>query len=243
MKTKNYGIISSIALDPIEKKPLYHFHPESKILSVGSLGCNMSCPFCQNHYISKPTENIKTDYISPESLLALAKEYVPKENIGVAFTYNEPLMTYDFVRDTSIQLKNEGLKSVVVTNGCFGDKVIDEILPFVDAYNIDLKGFRPEIYESFGGNLNRVLHFIERTNEKAHIEITSLIVPGFNDSIDDMENQAKWIASLDKDIVLHITRFFPRHKMLNEEPTSIELLKKLANTAKNYLNNVYIGNV
>lgn len=243
MKTKNYGIISSIALDPIEKKPLYHFYPGSKILSVGSLGCNMSCPFCQNHYISKPTENVETDYISPENLLELAKEYVPKGNIGVAFTYNEPLMTYDFVRDTSILLKNKGLKSVVVTNGCFGDKVINEIIPFVDAYNIDLKGFRAEIYESFGGKLNQVLHFIERTSENAHIEVTSLIVPGFNDRVEDMENQAKWIASLNKDIVLHITRFFPRYKMLNEKPTNIKLLNILANTAKKYLNNVYIGNV
>lgn len=243
MSSKNYGIVSSIALDPIEKKPLYHFYPGSSILSVGSLGCNMDCPFCQNHQISHPTDAIDERYISPESLLSLAIHYSVQGNIGVAFTYNEPLMSYDYICDVGKLLHENDLKTVVVTNGCFGDKVIDAILPVVDAMNIDLKGFRPEIYETLGGNLHTVKNFINRTHKDIHIELTSLIVPGLNDSIEDMHKQAQWIASLSPSIPLHITRFFPRYQMLDSNPTEISIMEDLAQVAKEYLDNVYLGNI
>lgn len=243
MPTINYGKVSGLALDPIEKKPLYHFHPGSKILSIGSFGCNMICPFCQNHEISHPKKNIRNEtIITPQELLELALEARNDGNIGVAFTYNEPLMTYDFVRDTSRLLHENGLYSVVVTNGCFGERVLDEILPHVDAFNIDLKGFRPEIYEGLNGDLNRVIHFIERAVKSSHVEITSLIVPGMNDSLIDMENQAKWIATLGE-IPLHITRYFPRYKTLDIPATDINLMMDLAKVAKKYLRFVHLGNV
>lgn len=241
--TKYYGQLCSIALDPIEKKPLYHFFPGSKILSVGSIGCNMTCEFCQNHEISHPTSNIPLEYISPEKLCDLASFYKEQGNIGVAFTYNEPLMTYDYVVDTGDMLKKQGLKTVIVTNGCFGDKVIDAILPIVDAANIDLKGFTDEIYESLGGNLSRVKHFIERTHKQIHVELTSLIVPGLNDKISDMDRQAQWIAGLDPNIPLHITRCFPRYKMTDIKATNVDLMKSLAEVARKYLINVHLGNI
>lgn len=243
MKEKNYAVISSIALDPIEKKPLYHFYPGSSILSVGSFGCNMRCPFCQNHEIAHPDGEREGRIIEPEMLLMLAKQYESKGNIGVAFTYNEPLMTHYYVYDCSVLLHEAGLKSVVVTNGCFGDKVIDKILPVVDAFNIDLKGFTPEIYSALGGDLHRVMNFIERAHSDAHVELTSLIVPGLNDSTTHMERQAAWIAGLSPDIPLHISRFFPRYKMLDTEPTDIRLMQELASIAKEKLNYVYLGNV
>lgn len=237
--------ISSIALDPIEKKPLYHFHPGKTILSVGFFGCNMRCPFCQNHEIAHPEPDSPRQgrIIAPDLLLELAKNYVPQGNLGVAFTYNEPLMSYTYVRDVSRLLKDAGLFSVVVTNGCFGDKVLDEILPLVDAFNIDLKGFRPEIYGHLGGNLERVMHFIERASKSSHVELTSLIVPGLNDSPEDMERQVAWISSLSPDIPLHISRFFPRYKMTDVPPTDIGLMNELSDIAKKYLNHVHLGNV
>lgn len=243
MKSIYYGQISSLALDPIEKKPLYHFHPGSKILSVGGVGCNMTCPFCQNHGISQPEDEIPTKIISPETLRDLACHYREQGNIGVAFTYNEPLLCYDYIRDCSILLKEEGLKTVIVSNGCFGEKVIDMVREYVDAANIDLKAFTEDGYKSLGGSLNRVKSFIEKVYSDIHLEITSLIVPGLNDDPKDMEAQAKWIASLNPEIVLHITRFFPMYKMLDREPTDIAVMENLKHIASEYLKNVYLGNV
>lgn len=240
---KNYGKISSIALDPIEKKPLYHFYPGSKILSVGGTGCNMTCPFCQNHSISHPTNEIHTEYVSPETLCDIAKSYISDGNIGVAFTYNEPLLYYDYILDTAMLLKSEGLKTVIVSNGCFGEKVMDIVRDNIDAANIDLKAFTETGYQKLGGNLNRVKSFIAGIHQKVHVEITSLIVPGINDSLSEMENEAKWIAGLDDNIPLHITRFFPNYKMLDTTPTDIALMHSLKHIASRYLKNVYLGNV
>ncbi len=238
----NYGRLTSIALDPIEKKPLYRFFPGSRILSVGSFGCNLNCPFCQNHEISMADANFPTRHVTPEELAALAQELVPKKNIGVAFTYNEPFISYEFVRDTSNLLKAVGLKSVLVTNGTVAPAALKKILPLIDAMNIDLKGFSREIYSTLGGDFETVRRTIELAAQSCHVEVTTLIVPTMNDSPADMDAEASWLASLSKDIPLHISRFFPRYKVTHLPPTPVEKIYELVAVARRHLNFVYPGN-
>ena len=239
----NYGEITSIALDPIEKKPLYKFFPGSRILSVGSYGCNLNCPFCQNHGISMADSSFPTRKITPEQLASLARELVPKKNICVAFTYNEPFISYEFVRDTSNLLKEIGLKSVLVTNGTVAPAALKKILPLIDAMNIDLKGFSQEIYSILGGDFETVRKTIEISAQVCHVEVTSLIVPTMNDSPDAMDKEAAWLAGISKDIPLHISRFFPRYKVTNLPPTPVKKIYELVEVAKRHLNYVYAGNV
>ncbi len=251
----NYGRITSIALDPIEKKPLKRFHPGSLILSVGSFGCNLHCAFCQNHEISQHDGSSVRNYeYTPHELLEIAKRARDEDgNIGIAFTYNEPLVGYEFVRDTAKLVHEAGMLNVLVTNGEANIKILEEILPYVDAMNIDLKGYRDEIYQRLGGDLDMVKSFIKRAAKECHVEITSLIVPGYNGSsgsdgdsrtecVEDMRRQAEWIASVDRSIPLHITRYFPAfcEKM---PPTDTALMKELKDTADRYLEYVYLGNV
>ena len=238
----NYGAITSIALDPIEKKPLYKFYPGSKILSVGSYGCNLNCPFCQNFEISMANSTFPTRKITPEQLAALAAELVPQKNIGVAFTYNEPFISYEFVRDTSNLLKAIGLKSVLVTNGTVAPAALKKILPLIDAMNIDLKGFSQEIYSKLGGDFETVRKTIELSAQSCHVEVTTLIVPTMNDSPEDMDAEAAWLANISKDIPLHISRFFPRYKVTNLPPTPVKKIYELVEVAKRHLNFVNPGN-
>jgi len=238
----NYGAITSIALDPIEKKPLYKFFPGSRILSVGSYGCNLNCPFCQNHEISMADSNFPTRRITPEQLANLAQELIPQKNIGVAFTYNEPFISYEFIRDTSNLLKAIGLKSVLVTNGTVASGALKKILPLIDAMNIDLKGFSQEIYSKLGGDFETVRKTIEISAQNCHVEVTSLIVPTMNDSADDMDREAAWLAGISKNIPLHISRFFPRYKVTDIAPTPVKKIYELVEVAKRHLNFVYAGN-
>ena len=238
----NYGALTSIALDPIEKKPLYRFFPGSRILSVGSYGCNLNCPFCQNHEISMADSSFPTRKITPEQLTGLAVELVPQKNIGVAFTYNEPFISYEFVRDTSELLKALGLKSVLVTNGTAAPAALKKILPLIDAMNIDLKGFSQKIYSLLGGDFETVRRTIELSAQSCHVEVTTLIVPTMNDSPDEMNLEAEWLAKISKDIPLHISRFFPRYKVTNLPPTPVEKIYELVAVAKRHLNFVYAGN-
>ena len=239
----NYGAITSIALDPIEKKPLYKFFPGSKILSVGSYGCNLNCPFCQNFEISMADSTFPTRKILPEQLAALAAELAGQKNIGVAFTYNEPFISYEFVRDTSELLKAAGLKSVLVTNGTVAPAALKKILPLIDAMNIDLKGFSQEIYSLLGGDFETVRRTIELSAQSCHVEVTTLIVPTMNDSVEDMEREAQWLAGISKNIPLHISRFFPRYKVTNLPPTPVKKIYELVEVARRHLNFVYAGNV
>ncbi len=239
----NYGAITSIALDPIEKKPLYKFFPGSRILSVGSYGCNLNCPFCQNFEISMADSTFPTRKISPERLAALAQELVPQKNIGVAFTYNEPFISYEFIRDTSEILKKIGLKSVLVTNGTVAPAALKKILPLIDAMNIDLKGFSQKIYDFLGGDFKTVQKNIEISAQACHVEVTTLIVPTMNDSPAEMEKESAWLANISKDIPLHISRFFPRYKVTNLPPTPVKKIYELVEVAKNNLNYVFAGNV
>ena len=239
----NYGKLTSLMLDPIEKKPLRRFFPGSRILSVGSFGCNLACPFCQNYEISMADSGqAHWQEATPEALAGLAQEYQSYGNIGVAFTYNEPLVGYEFVRDTARLVRERGMKNVLVTNGCAEPLVLEELLPYVDAMNIDLKGFTGEWYEKLGGDLETVKRFIARAAQDCHVELTTLIVPGENDSEEEMDREARWIASLDWEIPLHVTRFFPQYRMADKAPTPVERVYRLRNTAAQWLRYVYVGN-
>lgn len=239
----NYGHITSMALDPIEKKPLKMFRPGSRILSVGSYGCNLRCSFCQNHEISmEGPETAETVYISPRALAGKAQELKASGNIGIAFTYNEPLVGWEYVRDTTKLVKEFGMDNVMVTNGSASCEVLEELLPYIDAMNIDLKAFREETYRKLKGDLETVKAFITRAAAMCHVELTTLIVPGENDDAAEMEEEAKWIASVGKNIPLHVTRFFPRYHMTDRIATEVRQVYRLAETAGKYLENVFVGN-
>lgn len=245
-----YGEITAISLDPIEKKPLARFCPGSKVLSVGFLGCNFNCPFCQNYDISyagkdKCLEIPDTTYISPERLTEMALGLMDRGNIGLAFTYNEPLTSWEYVRDAGRMSHEAGMKNVLVSNGSASAEVLEEVLPYIDAMNIDLKTFDPDIYSGvLGGSLESVKAFIGRACTDCHMEITTLVVPGISDSEDMIRDMASWIASLPggKDITYHLTRFFPRYKMDDVKATNVELIYHLADVAGEYLDHVYTGN-
>ena len=238
----NYGKITSLALDPIEKKPLYHFFPKNFILSVGSYGCNLNCPFCQNFEISMADSTFPAKKISPEELVNLAVELKTKKNIGIAFTYNEPFISYEFVRDTAELLKKNNLKTVLITNGNISSGALKNILPLIDAMNIDLKGFDQAVYDRLGGDLETVKNTIEISAKSCHVEVTSLIVPQMNDSEADMIEEAKWLASISENIPLHVSRFFPRYKILDRPATDVKKIYRLAEVARNFLKFVYTGN-
>ncbi|MGN0882008.1 AmmeMemoRadiSam system radical SAM enzyme [Cloacibacillus porcorum] len=240
----SYGKITSAALDPVEKKPFVKFHPGSLILSVGTFGCNMDCPFCQNYEIAGAGEgDVPTRGVSPTELAALADELRGRGNIGVAYTYNEPLVGWEFVRDSAAEVKKRGLKNAAVTNGSVSAETLSELLPYIDAYNIDLKGFTDEYYRKLGGDLEAVKEFIKTAASEAHVELTTLIVPGENDGDDEMAALSAWIASVDRKIPLHLTRFFPRRLMSNRKPTETALLRRLAEIAAKRLDTVVMGNI
>ena len=239
----NYGFITSLALDPIEKKPLNRFYPGTWILSMGSYGCNLRCPFCQNFSISQNGRDAFPPVIAtPEQLAAKAAELKSRNNIGIAFTYNEPLLSWEFIRDTGRLVHENGQKNVVVTNGNFSVEIAENLAGIVDAYNIDLKGFTPEWYRKLGGDLETVKAFITEAVKNAHVELTALIVPGENDTPEEMEAIARWIASLSPDIHLHVSKFFPRWNMVDRNETPVGRVYRLAEVAKNYLQFVYTGN-
>ena len=201
VRAANYGKVTSLALDPIEKKPLAKFHPGSMILSVGSYGCNLRCPFCQNHEISWSERAMQfareAEEVTPEELADLAEYYQSRGNIGLAFTYNEPLVGYEFVRDAAHLVHERGMANVLVTNGTASLPVLRELTPYIDAMNIDLKGFSPEYYRDvLGGDLEMVKAFIQEAAQHCHVELTTLIVPGENDSDEEMLALSAWIASL-----------------------------------------------
>ena len=250
-----YGRISSLALDPIEKKPFARFHPGSLILSAGGLGCNLRCPFCQNHEIAQRDGEqgfaIRTEEASPEQLAELAVYYQDRGNIGLAFTYNEPLVCWEYVRDTAKLVHERGMLNVMVTNGCAETGILDQLIPYIDAMNIDLKGFTDRYYrEVLGGDRQMVMDFIREAAQRCYVELTTLIVPGENDSEDEMRRLSEWIAGLrniyggrqGREIPLHISRFFPRHHMTEKKPTEVRKVYSLIRTAEKNLLYVYPGN-
>ncbi|MBQ2580045.1 MAG: AmmeMemoRadiSam system radical SAM enzyme [Ruminococcus sp.] len=246
--TKHYGHLSAIALDPIEKKPLKRFYPGSMILSVGGCGCNLRCPFCQNSEISWSAQAMKMggelSEVSPAELTALAEKYKSRGNIGVAFTYNEPLVSFEYVRDTARLVHDAGLKNVLVTNGCAESEILDELDGCVDAMNIDLKCFDSQRYSKvLGGDLETVKKFIKRAHKFCHVELTTLVVPGISDDEGELRELVGWVAGIDNEIPLHLTRFFPRFHMTDREATDIALIRRFADIAGEKLKYVYTGNI
>jgi len=241
-----YGKIASMHVDPVEKKPLYHFFPGSFAFSIGTVGCNFKCDFCQNWEISQASKEDKKiifgEEHSPEEIVEMALKTGCK---SIAYTYNEPAIFLEFVKECAVLAHKKNLKNILVTNGYFSKEGFDYIKKFIDAANIDLKSFKEEFYQKFcGSRLKPVLETIKRFyKNKIHIEITTLIIPGENDSKEELENIAKFISKIDKNIPWHISRFFPHYKMLNKEITPLLSLERAYLIGKKYLKYVYIGNV
>lgn len=237
--------ITSLALDPIEKKPLARFCPDSTILSIGSYGCTMHCPWCQNHEIAQPSDpaRLTVRELTPEQVADLAESCLDRGNIGVAYTYNEPFYHWRDVLECARVVHARGLKNVVVTNGLIAPEKLEELLPYIDAFNIDLKGFSQDVYDVCGGTLEQVKATIARANTSSHVEVTTLLIPGLNGDSTQLEQEARWLASLDPVPTLHLTRFFPRYLYADREPTPLETLCRAREIAECYLDDVILGNV
>lgn len=234
----NYERVTAYNYDPIEKKPLYHFYPGSMIFSFGSFGCNLGCDFCQNWQIV--TDHDSFVKISTEEIIALAKE---RGSVGIAYTYNEPTVFYEFVLNTAKRAKDEGLLNVLVTNGYINREPLEELLQYIDAMNIDLKAFTNQFYETIcKGTIEPVLETIRLAAKKTHVEITTLVIDSRNSSSKEMEELSGFIASVDPGIPLHLSRYYPTYKM-KDPPTSIDTLITLKKAAEKKLRHVYIGNV
>lgn len=241
----NYGRICSMHTDPIEKKPLYHFFPGRNILSAGSIGCNLRCRFCQNWEISQSdVEDFSlTGIVSPGEIVSKAKSQ--QDNIGIAYTYNEPTVWYEFMYDTAVQAHEEGLKNVMVTNGFITPEPLRDLIPFMDAFNVDLKGFSDSFYRSFtSSKLEPVLDSLKTIREEGrHLEVTHLLIPETNDDIALFEKMIRWIVqNLGRETVLHLSRYFPSYRM-STGPTPVATLREFYESARQELDYVYIGNV
>ena len=234
----NFAETTSIAMDTIEKKPLYHYHPGKLILSICPNSCNMKCPWCQNAEISQ--EKFPTKFISPEDMVKIALE---NASFGIAYTYTEPLTWFEYIKETGGLAKEKGLKNVLVTNGMINEEPFMEILPLIDAMNIDLKSMNSDVYKRIiKGDLETVLNTIRIAKEHAHIEITNLLIPDLNDSANDIKMLVDFIKEIGKDIPLHFSRYFPHYKW-SAPPTPAETIIKAYNIAKEQLMYVYVGNI
>ncbi len=243
--TLNYAAASSVAVDPIEKKPLFHFYPGSTVLSLGSVGCNFRCKHCQNWNISQAElEEISLREILPEDAIKLAKEYKCK---SIAWTYNEPTMWLEYTIDSAKIARNNGLKSVYVTNGYMTEESLDEIGPYLDAANVDLKGMSEKFYKELcDARMQPVLDNIKRIYDmNIHMEITNLMIPGYNDSQKCIEDLVNFMVDeVGVDVPLHFTRFFPYYELKNVPPTAVADLEKAHKIATDAgMKYVYIGNV
>ena len=239
---ESYGMLTSASLDPIEKKPLRHFYPGSSILSIGLYGCNLHCPFCQNHHIAM--DKPETFYASPEDITALAEKYAQSDNnLGVAYTYNEPLIAYEFVMDCARLIHEKGLKNVVVTNGCINEEPFKKILPYIDAFNIDLKGSNEFYKDNLGGDFETVKRNIRQAAGQCHVEVTTLVIPDENDTDEEIEEQAKFLSEINPEIPLHLSRFIPQYKYAHRQPTDRETMYRMRDRASKRLRYLYIGNI
>lgn len=239
----NYGKITSLSLDPIEKKPFARYLPGTKVLSVGSFGCNLTCPFCQNYTISMAdVKTAATATVMPEELAAEAARLVRQGNIGLAYTYNEPFVGFEYVLDCCKLIKQRHLKNVAVTNGYLNREPLMRILPYIDAMNVDLKCFSSEYYKKLGGDLETVKDTVRLSHGRCHVEVTTLVIPGENDGEEEMEALTAWLAGIDTEIPLHITRFFPQYRYIGRAPTPVSTVERLVAAAKKHLKYVYKGN-
>lgn len=242
-----YGRVTSLAVDPVEKKPLARWKPGHTVLSLGGYGCNLRCPWCQNHGISQVGEHgVPWREMAPAELVALAQRLHAEDPrmVGVAYTYNEPLVAWEYVRDCGRLVHEAGLANVLVSAGCVNADVVGEVASLIDAANIDLKSFSADTYRRIGGDLATVQETIRllAATPSCHVEVTTLVVPGVNDTDDEMDELAAWLASVDPGIVLHVSRFFPNWRMRDREPTSVRRVYELADVARRHLSHVYTGN-
>jgi pyruvate formate lyase activating enzyme len=234
----NYGQTPSLSLDPIEKKPLYHFFPGSYILSLGPLGCNFQCDFCQNWSISQA--ECRTTTVDPESLVRHA---LRSGSIGISYTYTEPLIWFEFVKDCATAFREAGLKNVMVSNGYVNPEPLAELLPLIDGWNVDLKSIRPEFYRRIAkAKLEPILRNIVEINKVSLLELTNLIVPGENDSREDLEELVDWVAGIDRSIPLHFSRYHPAYKS-TRPPTPRSTLEEAYAIGAEKLDYVYVGNI
>lgn len=243
--SENFGTLCSVNLDPIEKKPLYHFYPGSKILSIGSVGCNFHCNFCQNNDISQSGVNhfFQLQSYTKEKIIEQASAMT--DNIGIAYTYNEPVVWYEYMIEVAASAKKKNLKNVVVSNGYINAKPLEELLPFIDALNIDLKAFTENFYKHHvGGQLEPVKQTLCKIKKmECHLEITNLIIPTLNDNAEEFDAMVSWInEELGVDTVLHLSRYFPRYKSTIPATPESTILR-LYEIAKKKLNHVYMGNM
>jgi len=234
-----YARAASVALDPIEKKPLYHFHPGSNILSMGSWGCNLACAFCQNHGISQ--REVPTEELLPGDAVALAQA---RGSIGMAYTYNEPLIMWEYLRDCGRAMHDAGLQNVLVTNGFVMPEPLADLLPVIDAMNIDIKAFHEGFYrEHCQGMLAPVLESAKTAAAACHLEITTLIIPGYNDAPKELEEEAQWIAEhCGPETPVHLSAYFPRYRF-RADPTPLAVLLHAREILGRSLQHVYVGNV
>lgn len=257
----NYGRVTSLALDPIEKKPLARYMPGTLVLSVGSYGCNLTCPFCQNHEIAQVSEDdIPWREIAPDELVDMAVRLRSQDKrvTGIAYTYNEPLVGWEYVRDCAERAHREGLVNVLVSNGLANERVIHEIAPLIDAANIDLKGFSPAFYERCAGGpdafdcVRKTIQLLA-AEPGCHVEVTTLIVPGMNDTEAEIDATSSWLAALPyqtpagtvtgaEELTYHVTRFFPRWRLRDRSPTPVDTVYACADVARRHLRHVYTGN-
>ncbi|MGI6066909.1 MAG: AmmeMemoRadiSam system radical SAM enzyme [Bacillota bacterium] len=239
----NYGKYTALALDPIEKKPLYHYYPGSLVLSIGTFGCSFHCRFCQNWQIAQAMAD--GEDITSRELAQLAVGAAERGSIGVAYTYSEPLMWYEFVLDAAQEVKKAGLKNILVTNGFIRPEPFARLLPYIDALNIDVKGFTGEFYQKIvKGEFTPVLRAAKQAYQAGkHLEITTLLIPGLNDSVEELTQLTSWIADqLGPEVPLHFSRYFPNYQM-DLQPTPIETLHLAKDIAAIELKYVYLGNV
>ena len=237
--TDNYGELVTIAVDPIEKKPLYHFYPGSQILSTGPNCCNLACRHCQNWTISQT--KVSTSFCAPERLVELAIDH---RTLGVAFTYTEPMIWFEYIRDVAPGLRRAGQKVVLVSNGYINPEPLAELAPLIDAANIDLKGIRPEFYRRVcKGTIEPILHTIRYLHEQGvHLEITNLVIPGENDSPEDLRGLIDFVASVSSRIPLHFSAYHPDYQM-NNPATPVETLRQAQAMASTKLAYTFLGNV
>jgi pyruvate formate lyase activating enzyme len=240
----NYSRCTARALDPTEKKPLYHFYPGSYLLSLGTFGCNLKCGFCQNWQISQ--RDAPSYRLLPEEAVqdAVQAREVNPRCVGLAYTYSEPLMWYEYVLETAALARQKGLKNVLVTNGFINREPLKGLLDLIDAANIDVKAFTEDFYRKHcKGRLEPVKETVEVVRGAGwHVEVTTLVIPGLNDDEKELADLARWLASIDKDIPLHLTRYFPNYRY-SMPATPLDTLKRAWEVAREHLSYVYTGNM
>lgn len=232
--------VSAIQIDPVEKKPLYHFMPGEQILSVGTFGCTMNCGFCQNSHLLSPVKEGEGESATPDQIVRLCQH---KGVRALAFTYNEPFTNYELVTETFQIAKGKGIATVLVTNGNVTLDILQQVAPLVDAMNIDLKAFCNKFYQKHGGDLKTVMQTIQYAVKKdVHVEISFLVIPNENDDLEQFEEMLNWMDSLENEIVLHINRYYPARNY-KIPPTSEKTLLLLKEKALQHMDYVYIGNL